>query len=61
MIPQEPLEPHKIYKFAMTAGTDVPLKWAFQTKGDFRVVSTLPRNQSAGVPVDTGLKLLSVI
>jgi len=61
VIPQEPLEPQKIYRFAMASGTDTPLKWAFQTKGDFTVVSTLPKNQATGVPINTGIKSPSVI
>lgn len=57
VIPREPLEPQKIYRFAMASGTDAAHTWAFQTKGDFKVVSTLPRDQSTGVPVDTGIEI----
>ena len=42
IIPKEPLEPQKVYKFSLDL-EGRPLKWAFQTKGDFEVISTLPR------------------
>jgi hypothetical protein len=57
VIPQEPLEPQKIYRFSMGSETDASLKWAFQTKGDFKVVATLPRDQSTGVPTGTGIEI----
>lgn len=57
IVPKDPLEPNKIYKFTLDSITPNPLKWAFQTKGEFRIVSTLPRNQSSGVPVDTGIEI----
>ncbi|NBT37108.1 MAG: hypothetical protein EBT21_03155, partial [Actinobacteria bacterium] len=30
--------------------------WAFQVKGDFRVVSTIPGDRASGVPLDTGIE-----
>ncbi len=57
LIPQEPLEPQKVYKFTLTTTGDESLKWAFQTKGDFKVVSTLPRDKGTGVPTDTGIEI----
>jgi len=57
IVPLEPLEPEKIYKFTLASLNTDPLNWAFQTKGDFRVVSTLPRHQSTGVPIDTGIEI----
>ena len=57
IVPEEPLEPNKIYKFTLDTISPNSLKWAFQTKGEFRIVSTLPRNQSSGVPVDTGIEI----
>ncbi|NLT94465.1 MAG: alpha-2-macroglobulin [Clostridia bacterium] len=53
---KDPLEPQKVYKFSLNL-KDRPLQWAFQTKGDFKVISTLPRNRSTGVPLDTGIEI----
>lgn len=57
IVPKEPLEPQSIYRFSLATKDNAPLRWAFQTKGDFKVVSTLPRDKSTGVPVDTGIEL----
>lgn len=57
VLPREPLEPQKVYQFTLSSEKEVPLKWAFQTKGVFKVVSTLPRDQSTGVPIDTGIEI----
>lgn len=56
LVPKEPLEPQKIYKFTLEL-EGKPLKWAFQTKGDFKVLSTLPRDKSTGVPLDSGIEI----
>lgn len=58
VIPKEPLEPQKIYKFSIASKTQVPPKWAFQTKGDFQVVSTFPRDKSSGIPTNTGIEIV---
>ncbi|HHV82263.1 MAG TPA: alpha-2-macroglobulin [Tepidanaerobacter syntrophicus] len=56
--PTQPLEPQKIYKFILSSGdTSTPFMWAFQTKGDFKVISTLPANQATGVPQNTGIEI----
>lgn len=55
--PKKPLEPQMIYKFTLAAKDSPPVKWAFQTKGIFTIVSTLPRDASSGVPVDTGIEI----
>ncbi len=55
--PKAPLEPQKIYKFTLSIDDETPLKWAFQTKGDFKVVSTLPHHQATGVPTNTGIEI----
>lgn len=33
-------------------------RWAFQTRGDFRVLGTLPRHTSAHVPLNTGIEVV---
>ena len=33
------------------------LSWAFQTKKEFRVVRTLPRNEGTGVPANSGIEI----
>ncbi|MCL2099975.1 MAG: Ig-like domain-containing protein, partial [Oscillospiraceae bacterium] len=33
------------------------ISWAFQTAAEFKITSTLPRNQSANVPVRTGVEI----
>ncbi|MGI6423881.1 MAG: Ig-like domain-containing protein [Tepidanaerobacteraceae bacterium] len=57
VLPKELLEPQKIYKFGISAEGTAPLNWAFQTKGDFKVVSTLPRDQATEVPLNTGIEI----
>lgn len=57
LVPQEPLEPNQVYKFTLTTEGEKSLKWAFQSKGDFKVVSTLPRDTATGVPTDTGVEI----
>ena len=57
IVPKEPLEPNQIYRFSLDVNHGETFRWAFQTKGDFRVVSTLPRDKSSGVPVDTGIEV----
>jgi len=57
VIPKKPLDPQMVYKFALSPEGEIPVKWAFQTKGDFKVISTLPRNESTGVPTGTGIEI----
>jgi len=57
VVPSQPLEANQIYKFSLALGEGITSSWAFQTKGHFRVVSTLPRNRAGGVPLDTGIEL----
>jgi len=57
--PEEPLEPNGIYRVQLAlAGSDEPgYSWAYQVRGDLRVISTLPGHRSPGVPVRTGIEL----
>lgn len=52
----EPLTPGSIYRVSL--GDDQKgFSWAFQTKKEFRVVRTLPRNNALYVPVESGIEL----
>lgn len=55
--PKQPLEPQKVYKFILSSENRPSFTWAFQTKGDFKIVSTLPANKSTGVPQNTGIEI----
>lgn len=57
LIPNAPLAENKVYRFTLDLPGSSPLKWAFQTKGTFKVNSTLPRDQSTGVPTNTGIEV----
>lgn len=55
------LSKNEIYKFeikAQEAGVEKTLSWAFQVKGDFRVLQTLPRDKSNFVKIDTGIEVV---
>lgn len=57
----EPLEPGEVYRFLIEdAGAATPhvlASFAFQTRTPVGVVQTIPRDQSTGVPVNTGIEL----
>jgi len=57
VIPEEPLAPNQIYQFTLHLADEIPLRWAFQTKGDFKINSTLPRDKSTGIPTNTGIEI----
>jgi len=58
LTPAEPLQPGTIYRFELAGPGGVPLdSWAFQARQPLRVVGTLPENQAADVPVDTGIEI----
>lgn len=57
LIPEEPLEADEIYRFTLDLSGSHPLKWAFQTKGEFKINGTLPRDKSTGVPTNTGIEV----
>ncbi len=55
------LSKNEIYKFeikAKEAGVEKTLSWAFQVKGDFRILQTLPRDKSNFVKIDTGIEVV---
>lgn len=57
--PAAALEPDRIYRFRLSqaAGLGRDYQWSFQTRAEFRLLGTLPANQSTGVPVNTGIEL----
>lgn len=59
IIPHEKLAANTIYRFSFdTSGKgQEKLSWAFQTKGSFRVISSLPMLRSTNVPIDTGIEI----
>lgn len=60
IIPQEALKANTVYQLGFdTSGQGrESFSWAFQTKGQFRVLSSLPRRNSTGVPINTGLEIV---
>ncbi|HEY3367161.1 MAG TPA: Ig-like domain-containing protein [Symbiobacteriaceae bacterium] len=56
--PAGSLEAGRIYNFRLaTDPLSRPYQWSFQTKANFRILGTLPRNQATGVPVNTGIEI----
>ena len=51
------MEANKIYRFTLDLAGSDPLKWAFQTKGQFKINGSLPRDKSTGVPTNTGIEI----
>lgn len=53
------LQANQVYRVALAAqvGLDRAYQWSFQTQATFRILGTLPRNQGAGVPTNTGIEL----
>lgn len=60
IMPQEQLAPNTVYKlgFDITSQEKDSFSWAFQTKGQFRVIRTLPGNASTRVPANTGIEIV---
>jgi hypothetical protein len=59
IVPQENLAPNTIYTLTFDpegVGKE-NLSWAFQTKTEFRVINSLPRDESTHVPVETGIEI----
>ncbi|MFZ5827656.1 MAG: Ig-like domain-containing protein [Bacillota bacterium] len=56
--PVQALVSNRVYRFqlAPAAGVSRPYQWSFQTRMEFRLLGTLPRNQGTGVPVNTGIE-----
>jgi hypothetical protein len=57
IMPEHSLKLNCVYRFVLNLNEGDPLKWAFQTKGDFKVDSTVPRDKSTGVPTNTGIEV----
>lgn len=60
IIPQEKLSANTVYRLSFDpAGEDRDsYTWAFQTKGSFRVLRSLPGNETTGVPLNTGIEII---
>jgi len=58
IIPGQQLAANTVYKFAFdpSGKKQESLSWAFQTTGSFRLLSTLPRTETVGVPLNTGIE-----
>jgi hypothetical protein len=56
IIPKSALQNNHIYKIQVKTSTR-NFSWAFQTKNDFRIVQTLPRNRATYVPLNTGIEI----
>lgn len=62
----QPLSSDEVVKFSLATTTTWPngetatrdYNWAYQVKGDFRVTSTVPGNQTSQVPLDTGIEFV---
>jgi len=65
VVPAEPLEPSEVLKVTLDATVASPdgsqeqreFHWAFQVKDSFKVLGSVPRPHSGGVPVDTGVEI----
>jgi len=55
--PTIPLSHNAVYVFRLSRSGHLDITWAFQTTVHFEITSTLPRNQSTGVPVNTGIEV----
>ena len=55
--PAIPLSSNSVYVLSLTPQTGPDITWAFQTAVRFEITSTLPRHQSANVPVRTGIEV----
>ncbi len=56
--PKEPLQPNTLYNLGIQQGDGLPpLTWAFQTKGEFTVVSTMPGENTDYVPLNSGIEI----
>ena len=58
LIPDLPLAAGQLYQFKLdNPDANLHETWAFQTRRDFRILSTLPADRGTGVPVNTGLEI----
>jgi uncharacterized protein YfaS (alpha-2-macroglobulin family) len=51
------LKPNTVYQVSIKGKEDKSFSWAFQTKRDFKVVRTLPRDRGLYVPIDSGIEI----
>lgn len=56
IIPKTNLNNNSLYKIQVKTNQKV-FSWAFQTKNDFRVVQTLPRDKATYVPLNSGIEV----
>lgn len=56
VIPKTTLDNNSIYKIQIKTNQKI-FSWAFQTKNDFRVVQTLPRDRATYVPLNSGIEI----
>ncbi len=56
IIPTANLENNKVYQVKLNS-PEGPYSWAFQTKKQFNVESTIPSDNSQGAPVNTGIEM----
>lgn len=54
--PKSPLKNNSLYRIKVLSNQKT-FSWAFQTKNDFRVVQTLPRDRATYVPLNTGIEI----
>ena len=58
LTPDQPLAAGQVYRFdLLDSEMGLDESFAFQTRRDFRVASTLPANQGTNVPVNTGVEI----
>ncbi len=53
----EKLNPNSLYKVSLKNESDRELSWAFQTKKEFKIIRSLPRNKGTYVPVNSGIEI----
>lgn len=59
IIPKKKLATNTVYKLTFDPGGKEreSFSWAFQTKGQFRIMMTLPEDKTTHVPVNTGIEI----
>ncbi|MBQ7667767.1 MAG: Ig-like domain-containing protein [Clostridia bacterium] len=55
--PKVALADNTVYNIYTESEEEPGLSWAFQTKADFKVTSTLPADERTGVPINTGIEM----
>lgn len=55
--PTQPLKINTLYTVRLKMPNTDEISWVFQTMSEFRIVSTLPADESTGVPVNSGIEL----